>query len=139
MVPRHTSRYQPQGLHNFFRGPYDPQCVWNLADNAITPRGESGLPTVMDIANGLRCMNGADQNRFVFQMSRILSIVRVPAVEVQTSQGVHGPRQKQTVGEHRQSQQPYSEPSELTPQCHLGPEQAPTEGPETSRRTKQVQ
>ena len=61
----------------FFRGPYDPDCVWNLADNAITSRGEAGLLTIMDIANTLRCMNGGDQNRFVFQMSRVLSIARL--------------------------------------------------------------
>ena len=33
--------------------------------------------TIMDIANVLRCMNGGDQNRFMFQMSRVLSIARL--------------------------------------------------------------
>ena len=42
----------------FFRGSYDPDCVWNLADNVITSRGEASLFTIMDIANALRCMNG---------------------------------------------------------------------------------
>ena len=37
----------------------------------------------MDIANSLRCMNGADQNRFVFQMSRILSIARLMGARCQ--------------------------------------------------------
>ena len=50
------------GARHFFRGPYDPDCVWNLADNAITSRGEAGLLTLLDIANALRCMNGGDQN-----------------------------------------------------------------------------
>ena len=55
------------GARHFFRGPYDPDCVWNLADNVITSRGEASLLSILDIANALRCMNG------VFQMSRVLS------------------------------------------------------------------
>ena len=65
------------GARQFFREPYDPDCIWNLADNVITSQGEAGLLTIMDIANALRCMNGGDQNRFVFQMSRVLSIARL--------------------------------------------------------------
>ena len=65
------------GQRQYFRGPYDPDSVWNLADNVITSRGEASLFTIMDIANALRCMNGGDQNRFVFQMSRVLSIARL--------------------------------------------------------------
>ena len=65
------------GARQFFRGPYDPDCVWNLADNAVITRGEAGLFSILDIANTLRCMNGSDQNRFVFQMSRVLSIARL--------------------------------------------------------------
>ena len=65
------------GARQFFRGPYDPDCVWNLADNVITSRGEASLFTIIDIANALKCMNGGDQNRFVFQMPRVLSIARL--------------------------------------------------------------
>ena len=65
------------GARQFFRGPYDPNCIWNLADNAMLTRGEAGLLSILDIANTLRCMNGSDQNRFVFQMSRVLSIARL--------------------------------------------------------------
>ena len=39
--------------------------------------------TIMDIANALGCMNGGDQNRFVFQMTRVLSITRLLEVRCQ--------------------------------------------------------
>ena len=63
------------GARQFFRGPYDPDCVWNLADNVITSRGEASLFTIIDIANALKCMNGGDQNRFVYQMSRVARLL----------------------------------------------------------------
>jgi hypothetical protein len=69
--------------NEFFRRPYDPDCVWNLADNVITSRGEASLLSILDIANALRCMNSGDQNRFVFQMSRVLSIARLLEVRCQ--------------------------------------------------------
>ena len=72
-----SSNHQPQGLGSSLTDPTKPHCVWNLADNVITSRGEAGLLTIMDIANVLRCMNGGDQNRFMFQMSRVLSIARL--------------------------------------------------------------
>ena len=60
-----------------FRGPYDPDAVPNLADNAVTFRGEACLLSILDIGNALRTMSIEDQERFKFQMSRVLSITRL--------------------------------------------------------------
>ena len=45
----------------FFRGPYDPDCVWNLAENTITSLGQASLLSILNIANALRSMNIGDQ------------------------------------------------------------------------------
>ena len=66
--------------NEFFRRPYDPDCVWNLADNVITSRGDASLLSIMDIGNALRSMSIGDQDRFKFQMSRVLSIARLVEV-----------------------------------------------------------
>ena len=63
-----------------FREPFDPHCVWNLADNVITSRGDASLLSIMDIGNALRSMSIGDQDRFKFQMSRVLSIARLVEV-----------------------------------------------------------
>ena len=65
------------GARYLFRGPYDPDSVWNLADNAVTFRGEACLLSLLDIGNALRSMSIEDQDRFKFQMSRVLSITRL--------------------------------------------------------------
>ena len=60
-----------------FRGPYDPDTMWNLADNAVTFRGEACLLSILGIGNALKSMSIEDQDRFKFQMSRVLSITRL--------------------------------------------------------------
>ena len=39
--------------------------------------------SILDIANALRSMNGGGKNRFVFQMTRVLSIARLLEVRCQ--------------------------------------------------------
>ena len=65
------------GARYLFRGPYDPDSVWNLADNAVTFRGEACLLSLLDIGNALRSKSIEDQDSFKFQMSRVLSITRL--------------------------------------------------------------
>ena len=55
----------------------DPDTVRNLADNAVTFRGEACLLSILDIGNALRSMSIEDQDRYKFQMSRVLSITRL--------------------------------------------------------------
>ena len=53
------------GARYFFRGPYDPDCVWNI------------LLSILDIGNALRSMSIEDQDRYKFQMFRVLSVTRL--------------------------------------------------------------
>ena len=46
-----------------FRGPYDPDTVWSLTDNAVTFQGEACLLSILDIGNALRSMRIEDQDR----------------------------------------------------------------------------
>ena len=65
------------GARYLFHGPYDPDTAWNLADNAVTFRGEVCLLSILDIGNALRSMSIEDQDRYKFQMFRVLSVTRL--------------------------------------------------------------
>ena len=51
-------------------------CIWNLAVNA-SPQGEANLLSLVNMGNTLRSMGKQDQDRYKFQMIRILSISRL--------------------------------------------------------------
>ena len=76
-TPFYPSISPSPGARYFFRGPYDSDCVWNLADNAVVYRGEACHLSILDIDNALRFMSIEDQDRFKFQMSRVLSVSRL--------------------------------------------------------------
>jgi hypothetical protein len=76
-IPFYPSISPSPGALYFFRRPYDSDCIWNLADNAVVYRGEANLLSILDIGNALRSMSVEDQDRFKFQMSRALSVSRL--------------------------------------------------------------
>jgi len=56
----------------FFRGPYSSNGVWNMADS-VSPQREANLLSLVNMGNALRSMGKQDQDRYKFQMTRVLS------------------------------------------------------------------
>jgi hypothetical protein len=67
----------------FIRGPYDPDCVWNLADNTVIKKGGANLLSLLDLGNVMRTMNRPDQDRFKLQMLRVLATGRFREIRCQ--------------------------------------------------------
>ena len=66
----------PIRIRQWFRGPYNSECIWNLPE-IVPQRGAARLLTLVDIRNALQSMGKQDQDKFKFQMTRVLSISRL--------------------------------------------------------------
>jgi len=50
-VPYNPSAEGGADQQYFIRGPYDPDCVWSLADNTVIKKGGANLLSLLDLGN----------------------------------------------------------------------------------------